>query len=200
MSNSTHPFDYLEALEQSVCLYAATVPAEQSDLNYWQGISFLLNQQRYVVQLGSVTEILLVPQTTPLPGVHQWVRGVANVRGRLIPIISLADFLTTDSNSKSTDTLKQTTSRQAAPRQTKTELSRRILVIEKKDMSVGLIVDEVQGMMQFSASTFTEEIPASLPDSIHPYTRGSYQKDHHYVVFSIEGLITSERFLKAANE
>ncbi|WP_299730645.1 chemotaxis protein CheW [uncultured Endozoicomonas sp.] len=190
MSSSTHPFDYLEALEQCASLYAAPMPAEQSELSYWQGISFLLHKQQYVVQLGSVTEILLVPQTTPLPGVHGWVKGIANVRGRLIPIISLTDFLSNDDS-----LLNIETQRQAKP-----EASNRILVIEKKDMSVGLIVDEVQGMMQFSANTFSDEIPSSLPTSVHPYTRGSYQKDHHYVVFSIEGLMTSERFLKAASE
>ncbi len=185
MTNSTHPFDYLEALEQSVSLYSAPIPDDQDDMSYWQGVSFLLNGQHYMVQVGSVSEILPVPQTTPLPGVQRWVKGIANVRGRLIPIVSLGEFLSYGLNSQLS----------AKPNQ-----NNRILVIEKKDLSVGLIVDEVKGMQQFTTSSYSDEIPASLPESVHPFTRGSYSKDQHYVVFSVEGLVTNERFLKAASE
>ncbi|MGB0360099.1 MAG: chemotaxis protein CheW [Endozoicomonas sp.] len=190
MSSSTHPFDYLETLAQNVSLYAAPLPTEQSDISKWQGISFLLNKQQYVVPLGSVTEILLVPQITPLPGVKQWVKGIANVRGRLIPIISLNDFLNIENSISGLEKSQHG----------KAGISNRILILEKKDMSVGLILEEVQGMMQFSVNTFSEEVPASLPPSVRPYIQGSYQKNHHYVVFNIEDLITSEHFLKAASE
>lgn len=185
MSNSSHPFDYLETLEQSASLYSAQIPVEQTDLSFWQGVSFVLDGQHYMVQVGSISEILPVPQTTPLPGVQRWVRGLANVRGRLIPVVSLGDFLK---------------SNQASYVSSQPNNNNRILVIEKKDISVGLVVDEVKGMQQFNASSHSDEIPASIPENIHPFTRGSYFKDQHYVIFSIEGLVTNERFLKAASE
>ncbi|USE36750.1 chemotaxis protein CheW [Endozoicomonas sp. SCSIO W0465] len=185
MTSSTHPFDYLETLEQSASLYSAQIPVEQTDLNYWQGVSFLLDSQHYMVQVGSISEILPVPQTTPLPGVQRWVRGLANVRGRLIPVISLGDFLNSN-HSRSVSS--------------KPNPNNRMLVIEKKDISVGLVVDEVKGMQQFTASSHSDEIPTSVPESVHPFTRGSYFKDQHYVVFSVEGLVTNERFLQAASE
>lgn len=185
MTNSTHPFDYLEALEQSASLYSAPIPEEQADLDYWQGVSFLLSSQHYMVQIGSISEILPVPQTTPLPGVKRWVKGIANVRGRLIPIVSLGEFLSSGPGSQNSNKPNQ---------------NNRILVIEKKDLSVGLIVDEVQGMLQFASNSYSDEIPASLPESVHPFTRGSYAKDQHYVVFSVDSLVTSDNFLKAASE
>ena len=185
MTNSTHPFDYLETLEQSASLYSTPTPEEQADLDYWQGVSFLLNSQHYMVQIGSISEILPVPQTTPLPGVKRWVKGIANVRGRLIPIVSLGEFLSGGPGGQSPSKPNQ---------------NNRILVIEKKDLSVGLIVDEVRGMLQFSTNSYSDEIPASLPESVHPFTRGSYAKDQHYVVFSVDSLVTSDNFLKAASE
>lgn len=185
MSNSSHPFDYLETLGQSASLYSAQPPAEQTDLSYWQGVGFLLDGQHYMVQVGSISEILPVPQTTPLPGVHRWVRGLANVRGRLIPVVSLGDFLK---------------SNQGHYVSSQPNHKNRILVIGKKDIAVGLIVDEVKGIQQFTVNSHSDEIPATIPESIHPFTRGSYFKDQHYVVFSIEGLVTNERFLKAASE
>ncbi|MFK0572122.1 chemotaxis protein CheW [Endozoicomonas sp.] len=190
MTSSTHPFDYLEVLEQSASLYSAPIPEAQADLNYWQGVSFLLNSQHYMVQIGSISEILPVPQTTPLPGVKRWVKGIANVRGRLIPIVSLGEFL------HSGRSLSQGKSQNSG----KPNQNNRILVIEKKDLSVGLIVDEVQGMLQFATNSYSDEIPASLPESVHPFTRGSYAKDQHYVVFSVESLVTNDDFLKVASE
>lgn len=183
MTSSPHPFNYLEALEQSASLYSAPVPEAQEDEGHWQGVSFLLSGQHYTVPLGAISEILPVPKTTPLPGVQHWVKGIANVRGKLIPIVSLGEFL--DNQAKySAET---------------SNLNNRILVVEKKDLSVGLIVDEVQGMLQFASHTLVDEIPVSVPESVRPFTRGSYSKDRHYVVFSVEGLVTNERFLKAAS-
>ncbi len=184
MTSSPHPFNYLEALEQSASLYSAPVPQAQEDEGHWQGVSFTLNGQHYTVQISSISEILPVPQTTPLPCVKHWVKGVANVRGKLIPIINLGEFLDNQRAKHSAEKPSQ---------------HNRILVIEKKELSVGLIVDEVQGMLQFASNTLSNEIPVSVPEGVRPFTRGSYSKERHYVVFSVEGLVTNERFLKAAS-
>lgn len=184
MINPTHPFDYLEEFEQSTSLRNTPMPDEQTALNHWQGVSFLLNGQHYMIQKGAISEILPVPQTTPLPSVQHWVKGIANVRGRLIPIISLGDFLSYGNSHLSS----------------KPNPNNRILVIEKKDLAVALLVDEVEGIQKVVANSYSDEIPASLPESVRTFTRGSYFKDQHYVVFSVEELITNERFLKAASE
>lgn len=175
----------LEALEQNTSFSNVPAPDQQADLNYWQGVSFLLDDHYYMVQVGSISEILPVPQTTPLPGVKGWVKGIANVRGRLIPVVSLGEFLKNERNSQAS---------------AKPNHNNRILVIDKKDFSVGLMVDEVKGMEQFATDSYSDEIPASLPTGVQPFTRGTYSTDQHYVVFSVEELITNERFLKAASE
>lgn len=185
MTNAVHPFEYLEALEQSASLYSSRIPDAQTDTVNWNGVCFMLGSQHLMVQVGDISEILPVPQTTPLPGVQRWAKGIANVRGRLIPIVDLGEFLGNN-------------------RKTQGNASR-ILVVGRKDLSVGLVVDEVQGMMQFSNNSFSEELPAALPDSLHPYTQGCYSQDAYlqdkkYVVFSIEQLISHERFLTAASE
>ena len=42
--------------------------------------------------MGEVAELLEMPTFTHLPSVQPWVLGVANVRGRLLPIFDLAQY------------------------------------------------------------------------------------------------------------
>jgi twitching motility protein PilI len=43
--------------------------------------------------IGEVNEILTLPVLTPVPGTRSWLLGVANVRGNLVPVIDLRDFI-----------------------------------------------------------------------------------------------------------
>lgn len=182
-NQSTSPgnlFDYLAELEQQATENAFELPEQQTQAVYWDGVGFTLNDQQYVVQIGEVTEILPVPSATPLPGVHPWAKGVANVRGRLIPIVDLGEFLGRERESR--------------------ETSNRIMVVDRDELSVGLIVDEVQGMVHFSTGNYNRELPESLAEPARPYTTGYYHQDREYVVFSTDLLVNNERFLKAAKE
>ena len=68
---------------------AAQLPLKESAQPEWQGIGFQLGGTRLVSPMGEVNEILKVPKITALPGVKSWLLGIANVRGRLMPIVDL---------------------------------------------------------------------------------------------------------------
>ncbi len=179
MATFMHPFEQLEKLEQSAARYSVELPDAQSDVSYWNGVSFVLNKLNFVVQIGEIAEILPVPDTTPLPGVHTWAKGVANVRGRLIPIVDLGEFLGRQRNNLTS--------------------TNRIMIIERKDLSVGLIIDEVQGMVQLSNDSYQEKLPAGMPGDLQPFTSGCFQGQTDYVVFSVNNLLQYDRFLMVAN-
>ncbi len=65
-----------------------------------------------------------------MPGVKPWVKGVANLRGRLLPVMDLGGFLGLELS--------------------KARKQRRVLVVEYNDLFVGLLVDEVVGMQHFA--------------------------------------------------
>ncbi|WP_062265519.1 chemotaxis protein CheW [Endozoicomonas arenosclerae] len=176
----TSPFEALVELDARVKQNAFELPEKQTRVESWNGVGFTLNDQQFAVQIGEVTEILPVPSTTPLPGVQTWAKGVSNVRGRLLPIIDLGEFLG-----------KVRDSQQAA---------NRIMVVEQGKLSVGLIVDEVQGMVHFSTSQFSDALPDSLFEEVKPFTVGRYQQDKDYMVFNTQLLVNDARFLKAAKE
>ena len=181
MNNSQFtPFSCLEKLENLALAHAADLPEQKVSTVYWTGVAFTLNDDEFVVQIGEVTEILPVPATTPLPGVHAWARGVANVRGRLLPIVDLGEFLGRHRQARLADN--------------------RILVIQQDELSVGLVVDAVHGLIHFSTSNHHEELPENLSDSVRPFSAGHYHQDRDYVVFNTRRLVSNERFLRAAIE
>jgi purine-binding chemotaxis protein CheW len=54
-----------------------------------QFLRFALGSEMQVVQIDQVREILEVGQMTPLPLMPQFVRGVMNLRGAVVPVIDL---------------------------------------------------------------------------------------------------------------
>ena len=180
-SSAEHsPFTQLLELQEQVLLNRFEMPEAQAQIESWNGVGFTLNNQQFVVQIGEVTEILPVPSTTPLPGVQPWAKGVSNVRGRLLPIVDLGEFL--------------------GKERTTTQSSNRIMVVERDDLSVGLIVDDVQGMIQFTERDFSRQLPDQLSESVKPFSSGCYKKEVEYVVFSTNRLVANSSFLKAAKD
>ncbi|WP_448218776.1 chemotaxis protein CheW [Endozoicomonas sp. 2B-B] len=177
-TSQTSPFEALVELDARISKYAFELPEKQTQVESWSGLGFTLNNQQFALQVGEVTAILPVPSTTPLPGVQPWAKGISNVRGRLIPIIDLGEFL-----GQARDSGKS---------------ANRIMIVEQGEVSVGLIVDEVQGMVHFSTSQFTDAVPDYLFDEVKPFTVGHYQQEKDYMVFNTQRLVNDPRFLKAA--
>ena len=59
----------------------------------WQGVVFEIGGQRLVAPMGQVSEVLSMPEYTSLPLVKPWMLGIANIRGRLLPLTDLSRFL-----------------------------------------------------------------------------------------------------------
>ena len=182
------PFDLLYDLDQRAKRHAAGLPSEGDYTQYWNGIGFWLMGRDYVAPMSDVQEILHIPGTvTRIPGVQPWVSGVANVRGRLLPLIDLRGFFGLPSND--IDPARQ-----------------RILVLSIDGIFCGLIVDGVFGIQHFEADTYSASIPADIPESLRFCMAGSYQMefenqpDKEFLVFSLLALAGSEQFLKVSSD
>ena len=177
MNAQLEPFAALLDIAQRSINNARGLP-EQADIKpHWSGIGFTLGGHRFVAPMGEVVEILAQPAATRLPGVQPWVRGVSNVRGRLLPLIDLERFFgSTLGNRK----------------------SRRVLALELGDLYTGLIVSEVFGMQHIPVDSFSNDVPDGV-SSLQPFLAGSYQ---HYgftwSVFSPYKLAQNAEFFNAA--
>jgi twitching motility protein PilI len=146
----------------------------------WSGVAFVLGGTRYVAPLGEVAEVLRVPEFTPVHGVHHWLFGLSNVRGRLLPLVDLAEF-TKVNRGYTIDNAK-----------------RKILVLDHGELFSGLLVDEVFGIQHFSKSSYESEI-VDAPVSIHPYLQGGFKRsEQSWHIFMLSKLAADQRFLSAS--
>ena len=173
------PFDLLLDYDQRARNQAAGLPAQEDVKDYWSGVAFMLRGQRYVSPLDEVHEILHVPATvTGIPGTLPWVHGVANVRGRLLPLIDLGNFFGLDEVASS--------------------VTQRVLVLEQDDMYCGLIVDSVMGLQHFEVESYNNSIPATVPECMHFCMAGSYLREAEFLVLSFRALARREAFLQVS--
>ncbi|MCK9467881.1 MAG: chemotaxis protein CheW [Porticoccaceae bacterium] len=159
---------------------ARSLPA-QSDVVPTRGaVCFRLLGQPLAVLLEEVSEVVEVPPYTRLPGVKQWVRGIANVRGKLIPIIDLARFLGGRL--------------QAVPQR------QRVLLVEQNGIAAGLIVDEVLGAKYFRVDAYSEQ-RQGIPPSLARFVSGIFLADKFltdkecWALFRPEALLGYDEFL-----
>lgn len=172
-----HPFDLLLNIAARSKQNAAQLPQQVESTTYWRGIGFFLAGQRLVVDMKDVREILQPPKLTKVPGVRSWVLGVANVRGRLVPIMDLAGLLGIASRAN--------------------WRSRRVLIVEKDNYLCGLLVDAVLGMQQFAAESHNTE--ADLADELRQFSSYCYHRDNQsWSVFEISKLVEAPDFLQVA--
>lgn len=178
MSDQLDAFQSLLELAERSLAQAKGLPAQVDITPHWSGIGFSLAGQRMVAPLGEVVEILVPPQSTRLPGVQPWVKGVSNVRGRLLPLFDLESFFGSGLSG----------SRKA----------HRVMTLEMDDLYSGLIVSEVYGMQHFPVDCFTQGAPESAAQ-LTPFIEGHY---HHqgvdWMVFRPSRLAQDSKFFNAA--
>ncbi len=57
--------------------------------NSWQFVGFQIAGQEYAFRIEQIQEIVILEQVTRTPQVPEYVEGVSNLRGSIIPIINL---------------------------------------------------------------------------------------------------------------
>ncbi len=87
--SSASPAAVLRARAQALARPVATPPAaDMLDV-----LEFHLAAERYAVETRHVREVRALQQLTPLPGTPDFVRGIVNLRGRIVPVFDLLLWL-----------------------------------------------------------------------------------------------------------
>jgi twitching motility protein PilI len=93
MDMTMGPFEVLVDYERRSLAHVAGLPEQLDAPGLWRGVGYRIGSRRLASEFGEVREILTVPQITPVPGTQPWMLGVANVRGQLLPIVDMKQFL-----------------------------------------------------------------------------------------------------------
>ena len=121
------PFELLAELERRGRAVSASANPEANAGREWVGVALRMAGDLYLVAREETREVLGVPAaSTRVPGAKSWIKGLANVRGQLLPIIDLRQFL----GSGMTPITRNT----------------RIVVVNHREIPAGLLVDEVLGL------------------------------------------------------
>jgi purine-binding chemotaxis protein CheW len=116
-----------------------------------QIVGFRIGTETYGVRIGSVREIVRVPEITTVPSAPDLIEGVINLRGKIIPVMDLRKRFG------------------AAPAQP--DKKNRILVVEMDNKLIGLIVSSASEVLKIPPSEI--EAPGSVfADSESNYVTG----------------------------
>lgn len=157
---------------------AAPLPHKEQVQAEWQGLGVLVGGTRLVSKLGDVGELMQVPRLTPLPAVKPWVMGIANVRGRLIPVIDLHEFLELPTTLPTSQW--------------------RVLVVEDQDVVAGLLVEQSLGIQHFLEDSFEESDGADL-GGLAPYISGAFRHGGRvYHEVQLKAILQDDKFFDVA--
>ncbi len=170
------PFELLREMERRG-LQAASGSAVAGD-EEWVGLAFRLGQENFVASRHDVREVMVYPDAcTRIPGSKDWVRGLANVRGQLMPVIDFRAFLGGGTTRAGRDT--------------------RLVVVNHRDVPAGLIVDEVFGFRRFPPEQRVAESPETVL-RCERYLDGAFRQDMDaWPIFNLTRLVESPQFLQA---
>ncbi|HSY46591.1 MAG TPA: chemotaxis protein CheW [Steroidobacteraceae bacterium] len=173
------PFELLAELERRGRAVSAQASQEAQDGREWVGVALRMAGDLYLVAREETREVLGVPAaTTRVPGAKSWIRGLANVRGQLLPVIDLRHFL----GSGVTPITRNT----------------RVVVVNHREIPAGLLVDEVLGFRRFGEAEFSGDAPPTVA-RCERYLAGSFRRAHEqWPVLSLRSVLESPAFAEAA--
>lgn len=175
------PFDVLSDYERRSLAHVAGLPEQLDAPGLWRGVGYRIGARRLVSTFAEVVEILSLPQVTQVPGAQPWMLGVANVRGSLLPIVDLKQFLEGE--------------------RTVLHEGQRILLVRQPGGDVAVLIDELFGQRSFHEHNLLDLDQAQALTSgryAHFVERAYRVDDHAWGVFSLERLARTPEFRQAA--
>lgn len=178
MAKQKHPIELLQGLENQSRKNARGLPQQTEQVALWSGIGYRIADMHMISPVTQIHEIQRYPNLTTIPGTHSWVRGLANFRGTLLPIIDMQSYFG------------------FAP--TQVQPHSRILVVQQDDLVVGLLVTEVVGLKNFRPE---DRITRSelLDGFIENHIRGAFmQQGITWYLFDMKVLTADPTFYQVA--
>ena len=177
-SRPLDPFEVLQDYESRSLAHVVGLPEQLDAPGLWRGVGYRVGKRRLASGFDEVVEILGMPPVTPVPGAQPWMLGVANIRGNLLPIVDLKQFLEGE--------------------RTVLHEGQRVLVVRQAGGNVAVTIDELFGQRSFVEEQQIEAAPLADGRYAHFVERAYRLGDHEWGVFSLERLARTPEFRQAA--
>jgi len=175
-------FAILDDYERRSLDHIAGLPEQLDAPGLWRGVGYRVGSRRLASGFDEVLEILPLPQATPVPGARPWLLGLANVRGNLLPVVDLKQFLEGE--------------------RTVLHEGQRMLLVRQPGGDVAVLIDELFGQRSFNESQLDPDAAqvSGLADGRYShFIDQAYRLDEHiWGVFSLDRLARTPEFRHAA--
>jgi purine-binding chemotaxis protein CheW len=102
-------------------------------------LSFFLGKEEYAIEILKVQEIIGLMPITPVPRMPEYIKGVLNLRGKIVPVMNLRTRFGLEEVEYNEETC--------------------IIVVQEKEYLMGIIVDKVSEVADIEGSQI-EEVPS----------------------------------------
>lgn len=99
-------------------------------------LTYFLSEEQYGIDISQVREIIAMMKITPVPRTPNYISGVINLRGSIIPVVDTRKRFEMESIEYGEQTA--------------------IIIIEIKKMSIGFIVDKVEEVLAIDDENISE--------------------------------------------
>ena len=112
------------------------ITQEQEDTQKGRYLTFSLGKESYGIEVKYVTEIIGIQAITELPELAEYIRGIINLRGKIIPVMDVRLRFKKEFREYNDRTC--------------------IIVVDIEDISIGLIVDSVSEVLTIEDQDIVE--------------------------------------------
>ncbi len=150
------------------------VESKNETMDLLQLVSFKIGVEEFGVDILKVQEINRIMEITQVPNSPHFVEGIVNLRGNVIPVISLRERLNIEKK--------------------KYDGKTRIIVVEVKGKVIGFIVDEVNEVLRISKDII--EPPPDMVAGINSefITAVGKLEDRLLILLDLEKILTTEEY------
>lgn len=139
-------------------------------------LSFRLGDELFAANVGKVLEILEIPKITKVPRSPDYMRGVVNLRGNVLPVVDTRNKFGLPAVEDSVNTCILVLS----------------ITVEDKDLVLGAIVDSVQEVMEIEQSTI-QAVPSVGTKYKAEFIEGMVKLQEQFImILNLDLVFTSE--------
>ena len=143
-------------------------------------MTFILGEMKYAIELPKIREILTYPEIiTALPNTTDWVKGLINLRGEVVPILDVRSKFNTGEIVYDENTAV-------------------IAVITDDNRMIGIVVDKVDDVQKIDITYLSpvSDMGSAIPPK---YLKGFVRLEDNQmlVIMDIETVIHKEELLKS---
>ncbi len=144
-----------------------------------QYLSFRLNDEEFALEITKVHEVLDLPKITRIPQTPDFMKGVINLRGAVVPVMDL--------------------NKKFAVRDTEKTMNTRIIIsevsVEGTDTILGVLADTVNEVMEIEPENI-EPTPRIGTQMKADFIKGMGKKDDEFImILNIDKVFSEEELL-----